>query len=249
MNKRIIGLPDGLISLLSQADKQKGFPQGTMAALMQQEIGGNTKYIDAPDTYHYGLNAEGRRIAGHTGKDSTATGPFGILRSTGAKPGYGVKPMGDWTDINEHIRFSADYLAARARQAGSLEAGLSGYGEGGKYGKQVMSRLGKSDVMPQQAPVVMAKAAPIVQQEQVAMAEPMMQAPVEMPPVVQTAMAPMEMQAPAQETDPVIAKQWYDLQTAMPEPVLASAMQYGGGRKQQAVVPNIRAFTGFKGAA
>ena len=138
-----LGLPDNVVSLLAAADKRNGLPPGTMQAVMQQEVGGQlNKFLSDPTAYHYAPNAEGKRIAGHTGKVSTAFGPFGILESTAAKPGYGVAPLKD-KSLEEQVRFASDYLAARSKSAGGLEAGLAGYGEGGKYAKQVASRLGK----------------------------------------------------------------------------------------------------------
>jgi len=141
MSKAKNGIPADLMEMLEKADADRGFPKGTMASVMQQETGGQfDKFLGDPSAYHYGLNAEGRRVAGHTGKISTAFGPFGILESTGAQPGYGVKPLSS-KDLGEQIRFAADYLSARSKQAGGLEQGLSGYGEGGKYGSQVMARI------------------------------------------------------------------------------------------------------------
>lgn len=149
-----------LVGLLSQADKSRGFPAGTMAALMQQEIGGNSKYLDDPSAYHYPVNADGKRIAGHTGKVSTAFGPFGILESTAANPGYGVAPLRD-KSLEEQVRFSSDYLAARSKQAGGLPAGLAGYGEGAPYAQSVLGRLGKGNNPSAQA----VQAAPVQQAE------------------------------------------------------------------------------------
>jgi hypothetical protein len=111
-----------------------------MQSLLMQETGGQAKYLTDPTTYHYEANAEGKRIAGHTGKISTAHGPFGILESTAKDPGYGVKPMGNKADLAEHIRFAGDYLAARSKSGGGLSAGLAGYGEGEKYAAQVVGR-------------------------------------------------------------------------------------------------------------
>ena len=174
-------------ALLAQADKARGFPAGTMASVMQQETGGNAKYLQDPSTYHYGLNAEGKRVAGHTGKISTAFGPFGILESTGRDPGYGVRPLQN-KSIEEQVRFASDYLDARSKSAGSLNAGLAGYGEGAKYSQQVARRrdggiptpvqLAQTVVPPQevpQAPAVMA--APPVQ----VMAQAPVQAPSQQP--------------------------------------------------------------------
>lgn len=135
-------LPENVVGLLAAADKRNGFPAGTMASVMQQEVGGDVgKYLNDPSTYHYGLNPEGKRVAGHTGKVSTAFGPFGILESTGRDPGYGVKPLQN-KSLDEQVRFAADYLAARTKaKGGDLSAGLAGYGEGAKYAGQVVGRL------------------------------------------------------------------------------------------------------------
>lgn len=133
--------PD-ITTLLASADKQYGFPAGTMASVVQQETGGNAKYITDPSAYHYGLNDKGQRIAGHSGKTSTAFGPFGILESTAKDPGYGVKPL-QGKDLVEQVRFAGEYLAARVKKEGSLEAGIAGYGEGPKYAQQVLGRIGK----------------------------------------------------------------------------------------------------------
>lgn len=134
------GLPDDVRAMLEAQDKRAGLPIGTMASIVMQETGGNAAYLNDPSKYHYGLNGEGRRIAPHTGKVSTAFGPFGILESTGAKPGYGVSPLKD-KSLDEQARFAADYLAARSKSAGGLREGLSGYGEGARYGNGVMSRI------------------------------------------------------------------------------------------------------------
>ena len=163
--------PDELVQLLIEADKRNGFPVGTMASVMRQEIGGNSKYIQDPAAYHYPLGPDGRRVANHTGKVSTAFGPFGILESTGADPGYGVKPLQD-KSLGEQVRFASDYLAARAKQAGSLEKGLAGYGEGAKYSQEVMARLGAPSVLPQA--VVQQQPAPV---NQTSVVQPMPQIP------------------------------------------------------------------------
>lgn len=166
--------PDELVQLLIEADKRNGFPVGTMASVMRQEIGGNTKYIQDPTAYHYPVGPDGRRVAKHTGKISTAFGPFGILESTAADPGYGVRPLQD-KSLAEQVRFASDYLAARAKQAGSLEKGLAGYGEGKKYSQQVLGRLGTPSVPPQ-APIP-ATPAPV---NQAPIAQPMPQVPDQM---------------------------------------------------------------------
>lgn len=130
-----LALPDDVFAMLAAADKQRGFPAGTMQSLLMQETGGQAKYLTNPTAPHYAAGIDGKR-------KSSAYGPFGILESTGRDPGYGVAPMGDNTRLSEHVRFAADYLDARSKQAGSLQAGLAGYGEGAKYAKQVMGRIG-----------------------------------------------------------------------------------------------------------
>lgn len=138
---------------LAQADKNAGLPPGTMRSVFMQETSGSSEYIDNPAKYHYPLDKNGRRIAPHTGKVSTAFGPFGILESTARDPGYGVAPLRD-KSLDEQIRFASEYLAARTRAAGSLEGGLAGYGEGGRYSGQVMDRIRrhKGTPLPQDAP-------------------------------------------------------------------------------------------------
>lgn len=170
MNKAL-GLPDNVMMMLADADQKNGFPAGTMHSIMRQEVGGNAdKYLKDPAAYHYAQGADGRRVAKHTGKVSTAFGPFGILESTGAKPGYGVTPLKDKT-LAEQVRFAGDYLAARSKQAGGLQAGIAGYGEGEKYAQQVASRIPggkgvpfKENALKQIPPVMLASAAPQQQQ-------------------------------------------------------------------------------------
>jgi hypothetical protein len=153
------GLPANLIGMLAEADKRNGFPPGTMQSIVKQEVGAKFgDYLADPAKYHYGLNAEGRRVAGHTGKVSTAFGPFGILESTGKDPGYGVKPLAD-KSLGEQVRFASEYLAARSKRAGGLAAGLAGYGEGAKYSGQVMARLG-TQAAPEPQPVMAMAAMP-----------------------------------------------------------------------------------------
>lgn len=218
------GISDDLIKLLSEADKRNGLPPGTMFSVMQQETGGKSQYLDDPTTYHYGKNKDGKRIAGHTGKVSTAFGPFGILESTARDPGYGVAPLKD-KSLGEQVRFASDYLAARSKQAGSLQGGLSGYGEGGKYGQQVMSRIGG-------APVQVAKQAPVQQPVQMAPQEMQAAAEVAQVPVDVVAQAAQAQQAqqvaPAVQADP-----WQEFLAKVrgteepTEPVQVASLQYG----------------------
>lgn len=232
-------------ALLAQADKARGFPAGTMASVMQQETGGNAKYLQDPSTYHYGLNAEGKRVAGHTGKISTAFGPFGILESTGRDPGYGVRPLQN-KSIEEQVRFASDYLDARSKSAGSLNAGLSGYGEGAKYANQVARRRdGKS---PAAVPMVPAEV-------QLAQAKPLAQVPAAVAADIQMASLPVQPAVQAQPQAPMqafvqagpeemvaaaaqaAAPDWEAFQQAMPRVVKASDLNYG---QRQAQAPDGR---------
>jgi len=212
--KNVLQVPDQLFGLLEQADKKHGLPAGTMFSIMQQEIGGNNRFLEDPSAYHYGLNAEGKRVAGHTGKISTAFGPFGILESTAAKPGYGVAPLKS-KNIEDQIDFAASYLAGRSKQAGSLEAGLAGYGEGAKYSRSVMNKIGKGRSTP--APTQMAASKPVPQQ--VAMA------PVQAQPQPYTSI----FDVPVQEESPVpqaVPEQWQAMQQATAGPVTPNEIDF-----------------------
>lgn len=145
-------MPGDLAAKMAAEEKRAGLPPGTLAAIVAQETGGRTaEFLADPSKYHYGLDASGRRIAPHTGRVSTAFGPFGILESTARDPGYGVSPLKD-KGLDEQMRFTADYLAARSRAAGSLRGGLAGYGEGSGYASRVVSRIPlQSTPMPDDA--------------------------------------------------------------------------------------------------
>ena len=127
--------------LIAKEEARTGLPTGLLRSIVQQETGGNKKYLEQPDTYHYAANSKGKRVAGHTGKVSTAFGPFGLLESTAKKPGYGVAPLKD-KSLEEQVRFASDYLGARIKSAGDLVKGVGGYGEGDTYANKVLSRLG-----------------------------------------------------------------------------------------------------------
>lgn len=225
------GIPDNVMQLLAAADARQGFPKGTMAGVMQQEVGGNFgKYLNDPSTYHYGLNADGKRIAGHTGKVSTAFGPFGILESTGADPGYGVAPL-KGKDLAEQIRFASDYLGARSKRSGGLEQGLAGYGEGAKYGAQVVARV--NGVKPSQSqrgegagPVTIQQAVAEPSQP-VAVAASGSGAPAQVVQPVVNEMPPVQVaQAPAQENT------WTNFTSKFERPpVQAGDLAYGQGTR------------------
>lgn len=129
------------------AEKQFGLPEGLLTAVRTVETGGQSRFIDNPEEYHYSLNAEGRRVAGHAGKVSTAFGPYGIVESTAAQPGYGTTPLGSKA-LEDQVAFAASYLSGRIKHAGSIEAGLAGYGEGPAYARKV---LGMADTATAQA--------------------------------------------------------------------------------------------------
>jgi hypothetical protein len=133
MPKNSLSLPDHVVQLLSAADARNGLPAGTMFAVMQQESGG--RFLDAPDTKHYPSGVA------PNGKKSSAFGPFGILESTAAAPGYGVAPLKD-KSLEEQVRFASDYLGGRIKaRGGDVVAGLADYGEGPQYGQQVAARI------------------------------------------------------------------------------------------------------------
>ena len=127
-------------AMLAAQDKKYGWPEGLAKAVWMQETGGRKEFIDNPAKYHYEKNAEGKRIAPHTGKVSTAFGPFGILESTARDPGYGVTPLQN-KSLEEQIRFAFEYLAALEKEAGSLAGGLGRYGEGQGYARKIENRL------------------------------------------------------------------------------------------------------------
>lgn len=127
-------------AMLAAQDKKYGWPEGLAKAVWMQETGGRKEFIDNPAKYHYEKNKDGKRIAPHTGKVSTAFGPFGILESTARDPGYGVTPLQN-KSLEEQIRFAFEYLYAMEREAGSLAGGLGRYGEGAGYARKIENRL------------------------------------------------------------------------------------------------------------
>lgn len=141
-------LPGDLSEKLAEAERRTGLPAGVLASIVQQETGGKKAYLDDPGKHHYPMGPDGKRRT-KDGTISSAFGPFGILEDSTAKnPGFGVAPLRD-KSIDEQIRFASEYLAARSKKAGSIEAGLEGYGEGEKYSRAVMSRLARKDAAQQ----------------------------------------------------------------------------------------------------
>ena len=129
-----LNLPTEVSSSLTQQEQSLGIPSGVLTSIVQQEVGGRLdEFLKDPAKYHYEPDASGNR-------KSTAFGPFGILESTAKDPGYGVKPLQN-KSLPEQIRFASEYAAARAKDAGSWEKGLAGYGEGAKYAQAVIGRL------------------------------------------------------------------------------------------------------------
>lgn len=129
-----------IFQLESSAEKKYGLPEGILASIRQQETGGEVGYLTDPTKAHYptGYTASGTK--------SSAFGPYGILESTARDPGYGTRPLTDKT-LASQVDFAASYLTGRSKAAGSLEAGLAGYGEGAKYASQVLNRSGTTNIM------------------------------------------------------------------------------------------------------
>lgn len=227
-------IPDDVMGLLASADKARGFPAGTMFALMQQESGGN---LDTRN-YHYPMNAEGKRIAGHTGKISTASGPFGILDSTAKDPGYGLEALDKANStLAQQIDWASRYLGARSKSAGGLPAGLAGYGEGAKYAQQVTARLpgNKAAVNPLALPDTAMPSLP----EMVALQNAKSVAPMQPPQEVAAVPVPQPVVAQNIEADP-----WQQFQ---PAPVQAAAPVYERLPVQAAMQPDFRRFKALKG--
>jgi hypothetical protein len=191
------GLPDSVIEMLSAADKRNNHPPGTMFALMQQETGGNQKYIDDPTTFHYPVDATGKR-------KSSAAGPFGILSGTAKDPGYGVKPLQD-NSFAEHTRFASDYLKVR---------GAAAYGEGPAYAAQLQARIPGGQPVQR---VVTTQATPAV----VPVADPRI-APAEVPVVQATQVAQEPVPAAVVAQNPGAWQQWLDARQVVPNQVAAA---------------------------
>lgn len=223
------GIPDNIFNMLAEADKKYNLPAGTMHAILQQETGGNEKYLNDPTTYHYAPNAEGKRIAGHTGKVSTAFGPFGILESTAADPGFGLKPLKDKASLAEQMDFAAAYASKR---------GIAAYGEGEPYARQVAARIAKGTP---------AAVAPPVQPVQLAQAE----APVPTVAPVPVAQGPV----PIGYTAPNVAG-WNGFKETLPqEPIRVADLSFGMqsdaaiqkmSLPQRVIDPNFQAFGRWK---
>lgn len=209
------GYSPDVMKMLSAADKRAGLPDGTMLGVMKQEIGGRTEFLEKPDTYHYAPDANGRRVAKHTGKVSTAFGPFGILESTAKDPGYGVQPLKD-KSLEEQVRFASDYLAARSKKGG-LKAGLAGYGEGDKYAAQVLKKVPGAEV--QQAQAAPVHAAPVQVAAVGPVADPLPATPTPEAPPLQAVPVP-ESQYQMAATDP-----WVAFQQSLTRPVQAQDLQ------------------------
>ena len=231
------GLSDELVTLLSAADTRNGLEPGTMFAVMQQEVGGQReKFLTDPTAYHYGLNKDGRRIAAHTGKISTAFGPFGILESTAAKPGFGVAPLKD-KSLAEQVRFASDYYKAR---------GADAYGEGKVYGDQVRGRIAGGN------PTAMARAAvpvsPIAAVAQAPVQLPV-QAAVQEPTQVQAQVqAPVPVDVPQQVAQPQAPDEWQEfLARSQAAGIRPADLAYGGPAKvgPGIVVPDFAAAAAY----
>lgn len=242
------GLSDSFLALLDQADRRNGLPVGTMRSVMTQEVGSNaSQYLQDPGRYHYAADATGRRIAPHSGQASSAFGPFGILESTARDPGYGVTPLKNKT-LEEQVRFASDYLGARIKQAGSLEAGLAGYGKGPGYARQVLGRLDQSASPRPEASTI--QHAPVVASNSAS--EP---ARIEPAPVIEPAAAPEYASRPvAQDLNPVYQAssmgaptQWDTFIRSMPSPRIEAfdLARWLGALGTPAAKPNLDLNKGF----
>lgn len=138
-------MADTIQTLESAAEQKYGLPSGLLGSIRQQETGGQKAYLEDPTKPHY--------PTGYTkdGVKSSAFGPYGILESTGKQPGYGTQPLTD-KSLQAQVDFAASYVAGRTKHAGSLEAGLAGYGEGSKYANQVLSRIGDTSMATSPTP-------------------------------------------------------------------------------------------------
>ena len=230
-----------LQALLAQADKQRNFPAGTMASLVKQETGGQQRFIDKPDDFHYKVGPNGEK------PKSTARGLGGILEATARDPGYGVAPLKDWS-APEQIRFMADYLDARSKNAGSLHAGLAGYGEGDKYARQVAKRRdGTSPPLVSQIPQ-MAQAVPALQEAvpvSVQIAAAPQQVSVQPAPVQQMVRPGPEPRMLAQQAEPALPD-WNAFRQAMPLTMQPQDLNYGPAKVQMAAIqPGFGRFKAF----
>lgn len=212
MAKNPLALTDRMVELLSAAEARNGLPAGTMFSVMQQEIGGQQRFLDDPSLPHYPTGVA------PNGKKSSAFGPFGILESTARDPGYGVTPLKN-KSIEEQIRLSSDYLAARTRAAGGdLNKGMAAYGEGAKYANQVASRIGGGRGVVNPAPVV-------VQAEAVNTPAPQVQAvPIQV--ATQDIPAPV-VPVPADPANDPWTKYQQEVSIAMADRFKPGDMQYG----------------------
>ena len=232
---KALALPDSVVTLLADADKQRGFPPGTMLSLMSQEIGGQeSKYLEDPSAYHYGVDAAGRRGPKNSKVTSTAFGPFGIVKSTAAKPGYGLSPLKGMS-FEDQLNFAADYLAARSKSAGGLEAGLAGYGEGTKYAAQVADRRDKGKAMP---PVQLAMAQQ-TEQSAIKQSKPLSKS------ILQSVEGNIQNPEPTQTRidntlDPAQQEnEWVAFTRAMREPVQENSLAYGAPTNTVSAVPQV----------
>lgn len=213
--------------LFAELDNQYGFKPGTMASLKMQESGNDPRFDADPAAFHY---------SGDKPK-SSARGLFGVVKGTAADPGYGVKPLTDWSPEGQG-HFAAQYLQALTKKTGSLEGGLARYGEGDRYARQVAARI------PNVSPV---QAAPVQAPVQLAQAPtPTTVAYRDVAP--NNGPIPMGYVAPDPEG-------WDQIKQAMPEQIQASSLDFGNRVQQPGYVSmempkvDFRAFSRFKGRA
>lgn len=219
--------PSAWLELMAAEEKRTGLPSGLLHSLVKQETGFQQRFLDDPSAAHYAVGPNGEK------PKSSARG-FGFLEGTASNPGYGVAPLKDWS-VPEQLRFMADYVNARAKQAGSLEGGIAGFGEGPKYAAQVMARL-PSARNTQATPMIASKVeqdAPPVQM-QAAVVPQVVPPPAELAPLVYT---PKNQSTPMEEMAAFLEM----TQGAGHNPYMPSNFNFGSAPKF--TMPNLSALT------
>jgi len=215
-------------------DKRNGLRKGTLRAIGDQESG--FRYDPGVPHYPTGFTVDGVQ--------SSAQGPWGILGSTGDRPGFGVSPLSVLDSDTPAQKFTknAEFAGAYAKARG-----IAAYGEGNKYAEQVNSRIDKgwgTTPVTQLAQAVNAPAPVMAAPVEIPQAAPMVAAAEPVVPYMEDP-ALMDRQvmsaAPAQQ---VAANPWDSFSVNMPRQMTASDLAYGGQARTQ---PNLQAFKAFRG--
>lgn len=246
MTKKEIRDNSELFAKLDAADKAQGLPVGTMRAIMHNEISNSSKFIDAPDTYHYPVAADGKHRT-KDGTQSSAFGPFGILDSTAKKPGYGITPLKD-KSLDEQIRFSSEMLGKVSKKLGGLEPALNLYGGGTPgYTQKILAKVANPDQMHTPAEPIQAKAQikeipPVVATPPAPAVKEVIQQPVVAQVPIQ-APTDVVVAAPVKEAPVVPVNPMAPLQVA--EPITPEALQYAQPKEQPANANIMEALASF----